>query len=167
LVFSAGSNDSATVIGGASPSTLFGAAGSSVTYFSTAGGAIYAAASGNETLNAAGATANITVFGGHDTTAGNLLVGGAGNDALIAGSGSDTMTGGAGDNVFAFIKGGAGGHDFVTDYNSNDTVELFGYGGATGEATVTGNATTIALSDNTKITFEGVATPNSIKVVSI
>ena len=69
--------------------------------------------------------------------------------------------------VFAFIKGGAGGHDFVTDYNSNDTVELFGYGGATGEATVTGNATTIALSDNTKITFEGVATPNSIKVVSI
>lgn len=171
LVFGAGSNDSATIVGGATPSTLFGAAGSSVTYFATAGGAMYAAASGNETLNAAGSTANITVFGGHDSTAGNSLVGGVGNDALIAGSGSDTMTGGAGQNAFVFIDGAAGGHDFIADYNPNDTVELFGYGGAAGaaalsQATVAGNATTIALSDNTKITFEGISTPSSIKIFS-
>jgi RTX calcium-binding nonapeptide repeat (4 copies) len=171
LVFGAGSNDSATIIGGASPSTLFGAAGSSINYFATAGGALYSAGTGNETLNAASSTANITVFGGHDSTAGNSLVGGAGNDALIAGSGSDTMTGGAGHNTFAFINGAAGGHDFVTDYNANDVVGLFGYGAGAGAAalaaaTVAGGATTIALSDNTKITFENITTPSSIKIFS-
>ncbi len=100
------------------------------------------------------------------------MVGGAGNDALIAGSGSDTMTGGAGENAFVFINGAAGGNDFITDYSANDTVELFGYGGAAGSAALTaateaGGATTVSLSDNTKITFENVSTPSSIKIFSV
>lgn len=173
LLFVSGTGDSATIVGGSSPSTLFGSAGSAITYFSTssAGGALFAAGNGNVTLNAAGSATNNTIVGGQDPTAGNLLVGGAGNDTLIAGSGSDTMTGGAGDNVFAFIKGAAGGHDFITDCNPNDTVALSGYGGAAGGsalagATVAGNATTIALSDNTKVTFENITTPSSIKIFS-
>lgn len=51
-------------------------------------------------------------------------------------------------------------------------VELFGYGNAAGAAalaaaTVAGGDTTIALSDNTKIAFENVITPSSIKVFSV
>lgn len=172
LVFAASSNDSATIVGGSTPSTLFGSAGSATTYYSTASGALYSAGAGNETLNAAGSTTNMTVFGGQDSTAGNLLVGGAGNDALIAGTGSDTMTGGAGDNQFAFIKGAAGGNDFITDYSGASSVGLFGYGSAAGAnalaaATVAGGATTIALSDNTKITFDNVTAPTSIHIFSV
>ena len=171
LVFIAGTNKSTTIAGGSTPSTLFGAAGSSLTYYSTTSGAQYFAGAGNETLNAASATTNVTLFGGQDTTSGNSLVGGAGSDALISGSGSDTMTGGAGDNTFVFNKGAAGGNDFITDYNANDTVGLFGYGGGAGAAalataTVAGGSTTIALSDNTKITFENITTPSSIKIFS-
>jgi Ca2+-binding RTX toxin-like protein len=173
LVFANGSNDSATIVGGSSPSTLFGAVGSSIAYFSTssAGGVLYAAGSGNETLNAAGSSANMTIFGGQDPAGGDSLVGGSGHDVLVAGSGSDTMTGSTGSNVFIFDKGEAGGHDFITDYNGQDMVGLFGYGSGAGTAalaaaTVAGDSTTIALSDSTKITFENITTPSSIKIFS-
>lgn len=184
LVFVAGTSNSSTIVGGSSPTTLFGgSAGSDITYLSSSstGGALYFAGPGNETLNAAGSIstaagsiANATLFGGQDPTGGDLLVGGAGNNSLIAGSGSDTMTGGKGDNTFAFFKGSAGGDDFITDYGvegSKDTVDLQGYGAnaissALLSATVAGGATTIALPDNTKITFDHVTSVSSINIHS-
>jgi Ca2+-binding RTX toxin-like protein len=173
LTFIANTDDSSTIVGGSSPSTLFGSAGSAITYFSTAstGGALYAAGTGNETLNAAGSTANNTIFGGADSTAGNSLVGGSGSDTFTGGTGSDTMVGGSGSNNFFFTDGAAGGNDFIVGYTSSDVVGLFGYGSgaataALAAATVAGGSTTIALSDNTKITFENVSTPSSIKIFS-
>jgi len=172
LLFVSGSDDSTTIVGGSSPSSLFGSAGSSITYFSTSsvGGALFAAGTGNETLNAAGSTAN-TIFGGSDSTAGNSLVGGAGDDTYVVGTGSDTLVGGAGANVFVFDNGHAGGNDFIAGYNASDVVGLFGYGSsattaALAAATVAGGNTTIALSDNTKITFEGISTPSPIHIFS-
>jgi Ca2+-binding RTX toxin-like protein len=173
LLFASGSGDSTTIVGGSNPSTLFGSAGSAITYFSTSsvGGALYAAGTGNETLNAAGSTSNNVIFGGADSTAGNSLVGGAGNDTYVVGTGSDTMVGGSGSNEFAFDSGHAGGNDFIVGYNANDVVGLFGYGTAAAAtalatATVAGGSTSIALSDHTKITFENVSTPSSIHIFS-
>ena len=173
LQFVSSSGDSTTIVGGSSPSTLFGSSGSAITYFSAAsgGGALYSAGTGNETLNAAGSNTNDTIFAGADSTSGNSLVGGTGNDTFTAGSGSDTMVGGAGSNSFFFTDGSVGGNDFIVGYNANDEVGLFGYGIAAGAkalatATVSGGSTTIALSDNTKITFEGVSSPSSIHITS-
>ena len=58
-----------------------------------------------------------------------------------------------------------------SDSNSNDLLFLSGYGSAAGanalaSATVSGGATTIALSDNTKITFDNITSPGSIKTFS-
>jgi Ca2+-binding RTX toxin-like protein len=172
-LYASGTDDSATIVGGSSPSALFGSAGSAITYFATSStaGALYAAGSGNETLNAAGSTANNSIFGGLDPTSGNSLVGGAGNDTFTAGTGSDTMVGGAGANQFFFTHGQAGGNDFIVGFNLSDLVRFFGYGTAAVQsaltgATVAGGNTTIALSDNTKITFEDISTPKAIAYFS-
>jgi Ca2+-binding RTX toxin-like protein len=116
-------------------------------------------------------TVIFSLFGGADATSGNSLVGGSGSEAFVAGTGSDTFVGGAGANQFVYTNGSAGGNDFIVNYTSSDTVELFGYGSAAGgnalaAATVAGGNTTIALSDNTKITFENISAPNSIKIFS-
>ena len=168
LVFASGSGDSTTIVGGASPSTLFGAAGSSINFFGTGGGAEYSAGPGNESFSAAGSTSPNTLFGGSGT---DSLAGGLGNDALLAGTGVNTLTGGGGNDQFIFTHGFAGGTDVITDFNSNDLSFLSGYGSAAGanalaSATVSGGATTIALSDNTKITFDNITSPGSIKTFS-
>jgi len=170
LTFVAGTGNSATIIGGSSASTLFGSAGSAITYFATSStaGALYAAGSRNETLNAAaGSPASKSIFGGADPTAGNSLVGGAGDDTFTAGTGSDTMVGGTGGNDFVFSFGQAGGNDFIVGFNLSDMVRFLGYGTAAvatalAAATVAGGNATIALSDNTKITFEDISTPKLI-----
>ncbi|HEY6433889.1 MAG TPA: calcium-binding protein [Acetobacteraceae bacterium] len=169
LLFAAGSNDSTTIVGGTNPATLFGSAGSSITYFSTAGGALYSAGSGSETLNAAGSTSANTIFGGSGN---DSLAGGAGNDLLVAGTGNSTLSGGGGNNTFLFVSGHAGGVDIVTDFNANDLLLLSGYGpnaggNALANATVSGGSTTIGLADNTKITFDNITTPGSIKTFSV
>jgi len=172
LTFVSGVDDSATIVGGSVASSLFGSAGSAITYFATAStaGALYAAGAGNETLNAAGSPANNSIFGGMDPTSGNSLVGGAGNDTFIAGTGSDTMVGGGGGNEFFFTHGQAGGNDFIVGFSSSDLVRFFGYGtdvaSAMAAATVAGGNTTIALSDNTKITFEDISTTKAIPFFS-
>jgi len=172
LVFAAGSGDAATVVGGSDVSTLFGSAGSAITYFGVEAGAVYAAGSGNETLSAAGSGSGSIIFGGQDPAGGDSLVGASGNDALLAGSGADTLSaGGGGGDHFVFIKGAAGGVDVIQDFQASDALLLFGYGANAGanalaSATVSGGATTIALSDNTRITFQGVSDPGSIHYYS-
>jgi hypothetical protein len=58
-------------------------------------------------------------------------------------------------------------HDVITDFDANDVVYLAGYG--SGEASndlnmavSSGGNTTVALSDNTQITFLGVASANTL-----
>lgn len=174
LIFAGASGDSATITGGTSQVTLFGAAGSAQTLLGTSG-ALYAAGGGNETLNASGSSGNGNLmFAGQSSLGGSpntLLLAGAGNDTLVAGSGNDTMTGGPGNDIFQFSKGYAGGTDIINDLTNNDVVNLFGYGTAAGAnalaaATVAGGSTTIALSDNTKITFSGITNTGSIHIVS-
>lgn len=174
LVFAGASGDSATIVGGTSQATLFGAAGSNQTFLGTSG-AFYAAGGGNETLNASGSsgTGNL-IFAGQSSLGGSpntLLMAGSGDDTMVAGSGNDTMTGGAGSDNFQFTKGFVGGTDIINDFANNDLVALFGYGTAAGAnalatATVSAGSTTIALSDNTKITFSGVTSTSNIHIVS-
>ena len=62
--------------------------------------------------------------------------------------------------------------DFIVGYNANDIVGLFGYGSAVGApalaaARVDGGDTTIVLSDNARITFEGVSSPSSTHIFSV
>jgi Ca2+-binding RTX toxin-like protein len=102
------------------------------------------------------------------------MIGGLGNDTLTAGAGSDTMTGGQGDNVFTFVRGAFGRHDFITDFGrkeSSDALNLQGYGApapvlvnALATATLSNGAITIALPDNTRITFEGASSVTSLNI---
>jgi hypothetical protein len=170
LVFAAGAggSSSSTVFGtGAAGVTLFGAADASIYYNSSLEGGLFVAGTGNETLNAAGSSKSDLFWGGHDSTGGGLMVAGSGNDTFVAGSGSETLQSGTGNDLFAFAQGylsigGGGGHDYLTNFLSgNDSVALYNYGAnaaqdALNNATVSGGNVTIALSDNTQITFVGV-----------
>ena len=173
LIFAGSSGDSATITGGTSQVTLFGAAGSAETLLGSSG-SFFAAGGGNETLNASGSSGNNLMFAGESSVGGapnTYMAGGSGNDTLVAGSGANTLAGGAGNNLFQFTKGFVGGTDIISDFTNNDVVNLFGYGTAAGAnalaaATVSGGSTTIALSDNTKITFSGITNTGSIHITS-
>jgi Ca2+-binding RTX toxin-like protein len=145
-----------TIMGGASQETLFGGAGGNLVYSTTAtnGGALFVAGSGNETLNASGSSSPVTAWGG---TGADSLVGGAGSDILTAGSGSVTMTGGGGANDFNVIASRGPASITITDMNSSDFVQIFGYGAANEATNQTAlNAATgssFSLTDGTTITF--------------
>jgi len=77
---------------------------------------------GDNTINAAGVTVPLTIYGG------------AGSDTITGGDGGDTIYGGAaGSNT---IQGGAGGGNLITAGNGGDTI----YGGAAGGDTITGGS---------------------------
>ena len=91
---------------------------------------------------------------------------------VFAGSGSATVIGGAGRDLIAIANGRAGGTETLYNFKAGtDAVSLQGYGA--GEAgcalasaqTVAGTATqgtstTVTLSDNTRIVFQGVSSLN-------
>jgi serralysin len=154
----------ASVTGGAGGTTLFGAAGGMLTYGNTggAGSLEYGAEAGSETLNASASNTNNLIYAGGNAANQDLLVAGSGNDVLVAGQGSSTLTGGAGNNMFDFFCGADGGHASITDFTSQDVVNLSGYGAgaalaAQQSAVVAGGNPTITLIDNTQITFLGVS----------
>jgi hypothetical protein len=138
---------------------------------------------GNETVNAAGSTGYNTFFAGSGNSS---LIGGSGSDALNeaelpsalspffeanlfeASGGSTTMVGGAGVNDFQFTSGHAGGSDLIQNWNSNDQLQFFSYGGdpITSEA-VSGGSTLIALSDGTRITLAGFTNLNPSQIVVV
>jgi Ca2+-binding RTX toxin-like protein len=167
-VFAAEANNTSTVTSGPGQATIFGGSNSIVTFIGSQAGALFVATSGNETLNAAGSsTANLFSGGSNDANA--SMVGGSGADSLIAGNGSDTMSGGGGNNVFAFIASGtAGAQDYITDFNSNDTLLLHGYASSQSAASVLAgasvglNGVTLTLSDSTKITFTNLTSTSAL-----
>jgi Ca2+-binding RTX toxin-like protein len=170
ILFLAGTGPSTVVGGTNSLTTVFGSSGSAVTFANSATpGGILVAGAGNETLNAGLSNSNNTLSGAG--TGADSLAGGSGNDVFWAGAGPDTLTGGGGSDAFNFVHGSAGGTDVITDFSSNDVVNLIGYGAnaaaqAIANATVSGGSTTIQLSDSTKITFLNVTNLSTTNVHS-
>jgi len=148
--------------------TLFGANGIVGTDASS-GAFLFEAGGGNETLNASQSTGPAYLIGG--TVAGSAvsMVGGKGSNVLIAGVGNDTLVAGSGPDAMWFYKPAlaAAPHDFVSNFNVADNVFLLGYGAGAAAAALTnavsaGGSTTLTLSDNTQITFNGVASASGL-----
>lgn len=160
-----GGSGNETFTGGAGGTTLFGGGGGVFTFNSTtASGALdFAAGSGNETLLSAGSKTNDFIAAGSDSKGTDSLVGGSGNDTFTAGAGTDKFVAGAGQNQFVFFASQTDGmHDYITGWNSNDSLFLLNYSNADSantlmqNATVSGGNLTIGLSDGTQITFNNV-----------
>ncbi|MGA7799863.1 MAG: calcium-binding protein [Gammaproteobacteria bacterium] len=156
ILFVGGAGSASIVGSDQSATTVFGSDGSNINFYSVGSlGAAMAAGAGNETLNAGLSDTNNTLAGGSGA---DTLIGGSGNDVLWAGVGGDTMTGGAGSNAFNFVDHHAGSNYVITDFTSNDVVNLIGYGAnaatnALDSATTSGGSSVISLSDSTQITF--------------
>jgi Ca2+-binding RTX toxin-like protein len=88
---------------------------------------------------------------------------GSGADSVLGGSGSATISGGTGKDVFAFIKGHAGGSEVIIGFTSSDNLAFAGYG-YTGDHLPTEtigaidgiSSDVISLSDGTTITLAGI-----------
>jgi Ca2+-binding RTX toxin-like protein len=166
--FFAGSGGNSVLVGGAGKATFVGTANGDNLQAGGSLGDVLLAGAGNETLTGSNSTGNDTFRAG---TGSDALILGSGSDTVIAYTGSATVYGGTGTFLFAAVNGSAGGTDVLTNFDvaKGDRVGLFNYGpnavqAALATATVntagTG-ATTITLSDNTKITFNGVTNLNS------
>jgi Ca2+-binding RTX toxin-like protein len=122
---------------------------------------VLTAAAGNETLSAAfsGGADSLTAGSGADR-----LIAGTGADTFVAGTGAATVSAGPGSDVFAFIKGHAGGTELVQDIADPTAlrISLQGYGceaaaDALASQQVAAGSVTIALTDGTKVTFQNVS----------
>ncbi len=151
---------SATVSGSGADTLLGGSNNSSITFTGT-GNAAMVAGTGNQTLTGAHATGNLTLFGGKGD---NVLIGGKGNDLFVVAAGLETLTGAGGANSYVITDFGTTSRvDVITDFNpAKDSIGLFGYGAepaadeaALASATISGNVTTVSLTDGTKIEFLG------------
>ncbi len=152
-------------------STIIGGGNGDILVANGTGSNTLQAGAGNETLTGAGASGGETFITGPGNT---FITGSSGNDTIFAGAGSSTVDGGPGADLFDIVSGKAGGSVIINGFrpSENDKITLQGY--AAGEvAKDLGNAsvvpqtaavigsTTITLSDNTKITFNGVTNLNS------
>ncbi len=90
----------------------------------------------------------------------NTLIGGAGDDMIRSRGGADTLSGGLGHDTFVYLKKDvfAGdvqlGVDFITDYNSNDTIDVSDF---------FKGAPPADYNDVLKLTFDGANTTLSVK----
>jgi Ca2+-binding RTX toxin-like protein len=170
LVYLGGAPGNPTITGGAGQETLFAGAGQDITYTdgtnTTTGANILAAGAGNETLDAGAAQYGVQLAAGSGSVD---MIGSQGNDVFYGGSGAATMTGNGGADAFIFgnTAGHTGGTDIITDFNGSDNFVVAGYGAnaaqnALNAATISSGSTTVALSDNTTITFIGVTNPGGI-----
>ena len=176
-----------TIFGASSGVTKFAASGAGSSITGGAGGFVGTVSGANSTLvggtsasivNVTGANSlavagsagvtgiNESASSGSETIATNPLgntgsmvaILGSGADSVLGGSGASTITGGTGKDVFAFIKGHAGGSEVIIGFNASDNLAFAGYGytaanlptesvGALGDV--------ITLSDGTTITLAG------------
>jgi Ca2+-binding RTX toxin-like protein len=122
------------------------------------------AGAGAETINASQATGKNVFFAGSGS---DCIVGGSGDDLFVLGTGNATLTGGAGRNAYVAVAGAAPRAIVITDFDTTrNAVGLFGYGStataaALASVTLVAGSTNIALSDGTRITFQGVTALNN------
>ncbi len=118
------------------------------------------AGAGNETLSGLGATGADTFAAGSGQT---QITGGLGADTFVGGSGAATVHAVGSSNLFAFIKGSAGGTMLVNDLTNaaQVSVALSGYGpneaaNALASQVAGPNSVSVTLSDNTVVTFANI-----------
>ena len=156
-----GGSGFATLIGGGSGDLLF------ATNLALGTRQVLSAGGGNETLVGGGTTQGNTYFAGNNAagvTANTVIGAGVGNDTIFAGTGNATVDGGAGADLVAIVNGRAGGAVLVNgfDAGSGDRITLQGYAPGAVQAAVASSVAgaagvTVTLSDNTRITFGGLA----------
>ena len=140
-------------------STLVGGSGISIVSVVGANSLAVAGSSGITGINEAGTSGAETIATsplGNSGTMVALL--GSGADSVLGGSGASTITGGSGNDVFAFIKGHAGGSEVIIGFTSSDNLAFAGYGytGSNLPAEAVGShGDVITLSDGTTITLAG------------
>ena len=170
---SAGNNRISTGFTGSA--IVFGGGQNDILTINGSGSNTLVAAAGNETLTGAGATGNNVFYTGSGM---DRIYAGSGSDTIFAGSGNSTVSAGAGADLVAIVNGRAGGNVAINGFRpaNGDHVTLQGYGAnevandvASAVVTpATGSAigfTTVTLSDNTKITFNGVTNLNTSNFV--
>jgi Ca2+-binding RTX toxin-like protein len=157
------------LIAGSDNVTLTGAGSSGDNlYFGGPGSNLIVAGGGIDTVVAgSGAT---TVFGGSGQTA---IFAGSGSDVIVAGAGGGYIGAGGGNSttwigseagaeLIGFVNGRGGGNDQVFGFrNGMDHLHLTNFAPGEAEtavdrAVVTGGATVLTLSDNTRVTLIGV-----------
>ena len=156
-VLAAGSGNETLVGTGSGGDNIFFGGGGNALIAAGNGNTLVVAGSGHDSVFT-GATGSTVTYG---TTGSTLLVEGSGTDLFSAGSGTATVDGGTGTDIVSIVDGHAGGSVTLNDFKpGTDQVGLYGY--AAGEAaralataTVGGGATTLTLSDHTRISFTG------------
>jgi Ca2+-binding RTX toxin-like protein len=140
-------------------STLVGGSGVSIVSVSGANTLAVAGSSGITGINESGTSAAETIATNPLGNTGTLVATlGSGADSVLGGSGASTITGGSGNDVFAFIKGHAGGSEVIIGFTSSDNLAFAGYGytGSSLPAEAVGSlGDVITLSDGTTITLAG------------
>jgi hypothetical protein len=179
LVFVGGAGISATVDAGTGQAALFGGAGDNITLGTVAGGTgslDFFAGAGNESLNGAGFTNLLYLFGGQASggiTPSDTLVGGSGANLLTAGSGTELLQGGTGDNFFQIGKGTSENANItINDFSANGTISTLildnfsaadqqAIYGATEQSGASGIVVTIG--DSTTVTFTGITSGSQLQ----
>ena len=152
---------------GSRGSTIFGGGDGDIILARGSGTNLAVAGSGNETLTGAQAAGDNIFFaalGAASSTSNTSIQGGSGNDTYFVGSGRSTVDAGLGGNdIIAIVNGRAGGSVVVNNFQpGTQQVQLQGYGAsevtnALSTQQMQGGSAVLTLSDNTTITFTGVA----------
>jgi hypothetical protein len=141
-------------------STLVGGTGISILSVTGANSLAVAGPAGITGINEAASTGPETIATNPNGNSGTLVaILGSGADTVLGGSGASTITAGSGPDVFAFIKGHAGGSEVIIGFNSADNLGFAGYGYAPGtlpSEAVGSTGDVITLSDGTTITLAGI-----------
>ncbi len=161
-LFAGGSSGNNVIIAGQQSSTIFGAGSGDLLMAAGPSADMLIAGAGNETLTGVGSSGANTFYAGSGA---DLLGGGSGNETFIGGTGSETVIGGSGADMYGLVAGlSSGGNDLIYGFDAGkgDSILLAGYGaGEQAQALATqqsgSGGTMLTLSDNTHVTFVGVA----------
>ena len=145
-----------TLSGGEETDYIFGGTGNDVLFGENGNDSLHGE-DGEDTISGGGGEDSLYGGAGADVLSGDggedRLFGEAGNDTLMGGMGNDTFTGGAGNDWFCVCPGE--GNDVITDYESNDVIQLTGkYADITGWTTAGGYAV-LEFGDKGKLVVNG------------
>ncbi|WP_419759549.1 hypothetical protein [Acidisoma sp.] len=141
-------------------STLVGGTGTSIYSVTGANNLAIAGPSGITGIDASASKGPETIATNPLGDTGTLVaILGSGADSVLGGSGVSTITAGTGGDVFAFIKGHAGGLEEIIGFDASDNLAFAGYDYTLADLpleTVGGLGDVITLSDGTTILLAGV-----------